>query len=177
MTIGCCRQLPQRLSSRLAPNIQEGFLTNTNRPPTHPLPRIVIVISRRSVVCTPIVPDGQVVGVLPSVPYLQILVFENQAQKPSLQRLGLQRRDVVDVLHMNTNREDGLPACHGIRADDRVDSLQEFASVERRASRVRVELEAALFGDLVELWLGKCSGEAFQKLLVRCRNAVVELIA
>ena len=98
----------------------------------------------------PIIPDGDIVGVLPPVADLQVVVFHQQVDEPIQQFLALVLREPVDVPNVPTHGEDALPPCDGVRPDDGMLRLELRAHVLRGTPRFVVELEAVGLGDPVE---------------------------
>ena len=111
------------------------------------------------------------------MPHLQIMVLNNELQKRFEQRGALLRFEPVDLLRVDADGIDGLPACDGIGADDGVDGGEVGADVLGGAARAFEEGEAALGGDGVELGLGEGAGEGLVELLVGFRDAVVDVVA
>jgi hypothetical protein len=66
---------------------------------------------------TSIIPDRQVVLILPPVPDLQVMIFGDQSHKPIQRSFAFVLGQAVDMLHMVPNSEDRLPACNGVGAD------------------------------------------------------------
>jgi hypothetical protein len=124
-----------------------------------------------------VVPDGNIVGILPLQPDLQIMVLVHQLQEPVQQLLALLLRHAVDVLHMPAHGEDALPPGHGVCAHDGVDGLELGADVFDGAARLVIELEAGFLGDALEAGLVEGDGEGLEELLVGLADAVVELVA
>lgn len=69
----------------------------------------------------PVVPDGDVVGVLPAQTHLDRVVLCHEVVEPLEEVVALLGRDVVDVPHVRADGEDALPARHRVRADHGVD--------------------------------------------------------
>lgn len=143
-----------------------------HRPITQPF-----IIRRSRMVETTIVPNGHVAHIHPLVPYLHIVVLEDQVQEPVHQRLRLERGDVVDVADVLTDRVDGLPARHRVGANDWMGGGQLFAHIERRPAWGGIEREFASLGRLMELRLGAMHRQGFEKALNGGRDAVIELVA
>ena len=79
-----------------------------------------LIIRRRSMVNTPVIPNRYVIRILPAMSDLQIMILHDQPHEPLEQRLRFQRRHVIDVLHVLADCEDGFPACDRVCADHRV---------------------------------------------------------
>ena len=166
----------QRLPSRRTLRIQVWFLPQPNSPMPRSLPQ-TLIIRRCRMVYTPIIPNRQIILVNPPMAHLQIMVLNNQSHKPFQKRFALQRRQIIDLLHMVSDGENGFPARHRIRAHDRMYGDEVFAHIVGRATGVGVELECIGGGGFVELGLRISRGEAFKEALVRLRDAIVELVA
>lgn len=100
-----------------------------------------------------VVPDGEVVDVLPAVAHLQVVVLDDQGDEPVQEALGLVVREPFDPLHVRAYREHALPARHRVRADNRVVRLQRLAHVLRSAPRPGEDLEPVVCRCRVEGWL------------------------
>lgn len=125
----------------------------------------------------PVIPDGDIVAVLPADADLQVVVVDQQLGEPLQQRLGLELGHVVDVRQVAADGEDGLPARDRVGAHDGVDGGQLLAHVEGRAAGLVVDLEVAALGGGDEAGLRKGGRQALEELLVRCGDAVVDLVA
>lgn len=126
---------------------------------------------------TPIIPNRQIIHILPLMPNLQIVVLDNELHEPLQRTLGLLGRELVDLLHVVADGEDGLPACDRVGVDHGVDGFEDFADVFGGAARLAVDFETVFFGGFVEGGLGVGGCEGFEELLVGLREAVVELVA
>lgn len=122
---------------------------------------------------TPVIPDREIVGVLPPVTDLQIVVIDEQSHEPGQQRLALELGDVVHLGHVLADGEHGLPAGDRVGANDGVDGLEQLADVLGGAARLGEELEAVAGGGLVEAWLRVGGGQGLEEALVWLRDAVV----
>jgi uncharacterized ParB-like nuclease family protein len=69
---------------------------------------------------TPVVPDGEIIRILPSMANLDVMIFRNQRREPIESSLAFFFGQPIDVLHMVADRKDRFPACHRIRAYNRV---------------------------------------------------------
>lgn len=81
------------------------------------------------------------------------------------------------MFDMAANREDALPARDWIGAHDGMDSLQLATDVLGRTPRLVVELKPCVFRHLPEERLLKGGGQAFEELLVRFADAVIDLVS
>lgn len=88
-----------------------------------------------------VVPDSQVILVLPPIANLKIMVLYYQVEKPSQQTCALCFTHFVDPLGVLADGKDALPSCDRIRADDRVDGFDVSTDVFWRTSLATVELE------------------------------------
>lgn len=77
---------PQILLSRPAVRIQIRLLTQTNSP--LPRPRALIIKSRR-MIHTPIIPNRQIIHILPPLADLQVVILHDQLNKPVQRMLAL----------------------------------------------------------------------------------------
>lgn len=105
------------------------------------------------------------------------MVPVDQIQEPLEQLGALVLGHVVDLLDVDANGEDALPAGDGVGAHDRVDCLELGSDVLGRAPRLVVDFEPGDLGDLVEAWLFEGGGEALEESLIRLADAVVDFVA
>lgn len=125
------------LAPRGAIGVKVWLLTNPHSPVAVPISQSLEVQSH-SVVHTPIIPDGNVIGALPLEPDLQVMVLVQQIQEPLQQMVTLRRCQPVDVSGEATNREDALPAGDWVCANDWVYGLQVFAYILGSSTRFGV---------------------------------------
>lgn len=59
------------------------------------------------------------------------MVLDDELHKPVEEMLRLLFRETMDALHMMADGEDGFPTGNRVCADDRVDSLEDFADILR----------------------------------------------
>lgn len=97
-----------------------------------------------------IIPNRQVIHILPTKPDLKIMVLNDELDEPIEEPLALGLGEPVDALHVVADGEHALPPRYGVRADHRVDGLEDLASVLGRAARRRVDLEVVPLGGFVE---------------------------
>lgn len=64
-----------------------------------------------------IIPDRQIIRILPSMPNLQVVVLRNQLYEPVQRGFAFFFGEPVDLLHVVADCEDGLPTGHRIGAD------------------------------------------------------------
>jgi len=110
-----------RLGKRLPPPRTLGIkirpFPQTHRPVPSPLPKVFPnVIRRRSMIHAPIIPDSEIVRILPAVAHLQIVVINYQTQKPREKPFALAGGESVDVLYVVAEGEDRFPAGYGVGA-------------------------------------------------------------
>lgn len=117
-----------------------------------------LIIWRRSVINTPVVPNRYIIRILPAVSDLQVVIFHNQLHEPFQQRFRFQGCHVIDVLHVGADCEDGFPPGNRISANDGMDGGEIFANVVGGAAGVGVEFEVICFGRLIKLRLRVGSG-------------------
>ena len=72
-------------------------------------------------VCTAIIPDGQIVPVPPPVPALDVVVPDDEVEEPVQQFGGFVFRQIVDLLHVVAKGEEGLPSRDRVRSNHGVD--------------------------------------------------------
>lgn len=117
-----------------------------------------------------VVPDGDVVDVLPSEPDLQVVVINAQLVEPIKHVLALFSGQAVDMANVRTDGVYRLPARHRVRADDGMDGLEDGPDVFWSAARLVVELEAASLSGGIEVRLTECAGQVVDELLVNGRK-------
>lgn len=105
------------------------------------------------------------------------MILNNELQKRFQQRSTLLRFEPIDLLRVDADGIDRLPARDGIGADDGVDGREVGADVLGGAAGAFEEGEAAFRCDGVELGLGEGAGEGLVELLVGFRDAVVDVVA
>lgn len=81
-------------------------------------------------ICTAIVPDGDVIDVFPAVPYLEVMIFHQQSHEPIFQRFTLVWCDPIDVLEVMSYGIEGSPACDRIGPHHRVDGFELDADLD-----------------------------------------------
>lgn len=138
---------------------------------------LVEVIRGRGMVHAAIIPDGQVVRVLPAEADLEVVVLDDELHEPVEEVPRLRLGQPVDALDVVADGEHALPPRHRVRADYRVDRFQHLAYVLGRPARRRVYLEVVPVGRLVEGGLCVVRGQCVQEAPQRLRDAVVELVA
>ena len=95
--------------------IIERFLANTHSPYAISLP-LALNIVRRGMEDGAIVPDRNIIHILPLEPDLQIMIVADQSHEPLQQSFAFELGHVVDVSDVGADREDGLPTCHWVGA-------------------------------------------------------------
>ena len=114
---------------------------------------------------TPVIPDRQIVRILPSMSNLKIMIVNNQSQKPIKKPLALAFCQPVDVLHVVAQREDRLPPCDGICTDYWVHGNQLFADIFGRPACFGVDFESIFGRGFIEFRLRVGGGQPLEKLL------------
>lgn len=109
----------------------------------------------------------EIIGVLPTVAYLQIMILHDQVYEPVSEVFALLVAQSIDFLHMSANSEDTLPSCNRIGADYWVLSTQIFSDILRSTARALENLEAVILCKLIELRLRKGCIQPFQEFLIR----------
>lgn len=156
--------------------IQIRLLAQTNGPLPQPLAKPLIIIRRRMIDAA-IIPDRQIILILPAQAHLQIVILHDQLHEPLEEVLALRLAHLIDALGVVADGEDALPARDGIGANDRVHGFEVGADVERVAALGGVELEVVLGGGFVEEGLCVGGGEGFEEFLVGWGDAVVDFVA
>lgn len=154
-------------------------LTQAYRPVALALAQALLkdVVGGGSMVHAPVIPDGDVIGVLPLVAHLQVVVLDNELHEPVEEVLALLLAQAVDALAVVTDGIDGLPAGDGVGADDGVDGLEDLAHVLRSAALAAVHAEAVTLGRLVEERLRVIRSQGVEEGAQGGRDALVELVA
>lgn len=111
----------------------------------------------------PVIPDGQVILILPPESDLQIMVLRDQVDKPPEEVLRLVLAQPVDLLHVVTDGEDALPPGDRVGPDHGVDGLEELAHILWGAALGGVDLEAVAVSGLVEAGLGVGGRQAVEE--------------
>ena len=159
--------------------IEVRLLAQAYRPVALPLaePLLKDIIRCRGMIHAPVVPDCQVIEVVPLVPDLQIVVLHNQRHKPVEEVLALLLGQAIDALHVAADAKHRLPSRHGVGPDERVGCFKHLAHVLGSATRGRVNVEAVALGRLGESGLGVMSRQRVEEGADGGRNAVVDLVA
>ena len=123
-----------------------------------------------------VVPNSQVVDVLPSVADLQIVVFDDQLNKPVQEVLGLIICQAMDVLDVMADSKDALPTGNRVGTNNWVNGFKHIADVFGSSSRSGKERESIRIGGLFETRLCVVGSQAVQEVLQRLGDAIVELI-
>ncbi len=124
-----------------------------------------------------VVPDGEIIDVLPAVADLKVVVLDNELGEPVEEVLGFSLAEAVDLSNVVANSEDTLPAGDRVGADDGVDGLKELADVLGGTTLSTVNLKAVAVSSLVEAGLGICGGQGVKEALDGLGDAVVDLVA
>jgi len=91
--------------------------------------RLAQIIWSGGMIHTSIVPDRQIIGILPSMTDLQIMIINYQGQELIQKSLAFELRQPIDALDMMPKRKDRLPACDRIGAYNWMDSFEDLADV------------------------------------------------
>jgi hypothetical protein len=107
---------------------------------------------------TPIIPNREIIRILPPVSYLQIMIIHHKSQEPVQYAFTLSFSQSINFLHVVAECENALPAGDGVGAHDRVDGFEDFADVFGGAAGLGIDLETILLGRFVEfrLCVGCC---------------------
>lgn len=115
---------------------------------------------------TPVIPNRQIIRILPSVSYLEIMIIGHQSDKPLKQMLALSLCHVIHLLNMVPESEDRLPPSNRVCAHNGMDGLEDFSNVFGCPTRFGVDLESILLGGGIEARLGIGGREGLKKFLV-----------
>ena len=85
---------------------------------------------------TPVVPNGEIVDVCPSVPQRQVMVLQQQSNEPVLQTLALIFGEPVDFPQVMANGVKRLPAGDGVGSHHRMNSFKCIADLTPLAPSV-----------------------------------------
>jgi hypothetical protein len=158
--------LTKIFTTRPAVRVKIRLLAQTHSSLTSPR-ALTLVVERRSVVHASVVPDGQIILVLPSLADMQIVVLNNQLDEPFQCMLAFLLGQAVDLLHVMANSKDRFPACDGIRSDHGMLRSQFATHVLRSTARLVVQVESVFLCGEIETRLRVCGREAFEEFLVR----------
>ena len=111
------------------------------------------------------------------MPNLEIVVLDDEPEEGFEQGGALLRLEAVDLLRVDADGIDGLPARDGVGAHDGVNGREVGADILRGAAGAFEKGEPALGGDGVELRLGEGAGQGLVEFLVGFRDAVVDVVA
>ena len=115
---------------------------------------------------TPVIPNRQIIHILPPVPDLKIMVIRHQSHEPVKQMLALSLCHIIDLLNVVPKSEDRFPAGNWVGADHGVNSFEDFSDVFGGSSRFGVDLESILLSRSVETGLGISCRERVKEFLV-----------
>ncbi len=135
------------------------------------------VIRRGSMVDATVVPDGNIMDVLPLETHLQVVVLHDELHEPVEEMPGFLIAQPVDALDVVPDSEHRLPSCDRVRANNRVDRLEDLAHVFGCATCSTPELKVVLLCRLVEAGLGVEGRQSVEEVSQRRRDAIVELVA
>ena len=123
-----------------------------------------------------VIPDGQVVDMLPLEADLEVVVLHNQLDKPVEEVLALLVREAVDALDVVADGEHGLPPRYWVGSNEGVNGLENLADVLGSAAGGRVDGEVVALGGVVEERLSVVSSKSVEELPQLGGDAIVELI-
>lgn len=125
----------------------------------------------------PVIPDSHVIDILPLQTDLQVMVLDDEVDKPIEKMAALGLAEPMDAFDVLTNSKNRFPSGHGVRAYDRVNSFEHLAYIFRGAAFRAVDPKAILFGGLIELRLGVFGRQRIQKALQCRRDAVIQFVS
>ena len=132
----CCCLFHKRLPSPCALRVNIWSLPKTDRSLACSLAKVLIqIVGSCCMVNRSVVPNCDIIGVLPAVSDLQVVIVNDQSDKPFKQSLALFWSNIIDVLYVVTDSKDRLPACDRVRSDDRMDGLKDFTHIFGSAAR------------------------------------------
>lgn len=134
---------PQSLAPRQTIRIKIGHLTDAHRTMPTAMPK-ALMIRRRSMIRAPVIPNGHIIDILPSVPDLQVVVFHQQLDEPIFQHLALVFGHAVELLEVVSDGVERFPACDGVRANDGMDGCEFVSDLRSFISLVVMVREAQL---------------------------------
>jgi hypothetical protein len=125
---------------------------------------------------TSIIPNCEIIRILPPMTDLQIMILDNQLNEPVQGPLALFLGQPIDLLDVVPYAKYRFPASDWVGANYGMDGLQVCADVLRSPAGFGVELETVLLG--AEAEAGLCVGgcEAFEELLVWLGETIVKFI-
>ena len=106
-----------------------------------------------------IVPDGNVVYVVPVESDLQIMIILEKFLKPLQSHTALLFGQAVDELAVLADWVETLPAGDRICPDDRMGSLEIATDILSGTARLLVQLEVSPFSSGDKVWTAKGAGE------------------
>ena len=184
----------QRLTPALAVGIEIRTLATPNRTISAPITEPHKVESS-TMERTPVVPNGDIVDVLPTEPDLQVVVVFQKLLEPRQEHIAFLLRYAVDELAVLADGVQTLPAGDGIGSNDRVfgisalcvlgvtsglkltDRFELTTSVLSCPTRLLVKLEATSLSCSDEVRSPKGAGETFEEFLHWRRDAVVQFVS
>lgn len=125
---------------------------------------------------TSIIPNREIIRILPPMTDLQIMVLDNQLNEPVQGPLTLFLGQPVDMLDVVSNAKYRFPASYWVGADHGMHSLQVCANILGSAAGFGIQLETVLFSAEAEAGLRIGSCETFEKLLIWLGETIVEFV-
>lgn len=114
-------------------------LPDSHSPIPKPLPQPLIVKSRR-MKHTPVIPNRQIILVLPLQPSLQIMTIRDNTQQLLQHLLTLISMQLVNLFRKRTKRENALPSRNRIRPNNGMHSSETAADVGGGSARAFMNL-------------------------------------
>lgn len=109
--------LSKRFSSTGTLWIEIWSFPYSDSPISKPLAK-TIVVERCSMKNTSIIPNSNIILILPPEPYLQIVIVQHKPHKPIQQILALLGSDTIYMLDMASNRENRFPTGDRVGSHD-----------------------------------------------------------
>lgn len=137
------------------------------------------IVRGGGVIYAPIVPDSQIIDVLPLQvqAHLQVVILDNQLHEPIEKMLRLLLAQSVDSLHVIADSENRLPARHRVGANYGMDRLKDLANILGRTTLCGPDLDTVFLGGSIKQRLRVVSRQGIEEASQSWRDAVVELVA
>lgn len=155
--------LPLRLHS-LTPTLTIRIKIRPLTTPNSPIPASISQahkIKSSTMESTPVIPDSNIVNVLPPEPDLEIMIVLKQLLEPTQEHLTLLFGDPVYKLAVLAHGVQRPPASDGVGADDWVDGSKFAAGILDSAARFLVKFEASPTGSFDEVRAAESTCQAF----------------
>lgn len=124
-----------------------------------------------------VVPNSQVIYILPAIADLQVMVLDNQLDKPVEEMTGLLLGQPVDLLHMRSHRENALPTSYRVCADHWMVGFERITYVVRRTAGSGEDSETILLSCLCKSGLRVVGGERVEEALEGSRYTIVQFVS